>query len=141
MKKINTNINIVLADSAGNPLSSIAVGGVTIFQISRAKLSIICCCSRYIFQVVLLELNLSLVVWGQLKTVKKTYLPKASDRLKGAQRILTGQRVIRSCGTGKPKWRQNCSIGFLRQSIEPPYIWLLKGLGDLLTLWPKFNKQ
>ena len=71
-KQIDTNLNIAVADSAGNPLSFIAVGGVAIFQVSRVKLSIICCCSRYhIFQIVLLELNLSLVIWGQLKTVKK----------------------------------------------------------------------
>ena len=70
--KINTNLDSVVADSAGNPSSSIAVGGVAIFQISRVKLSIIYCCSRYhIFQIVLLELNLSLAIRGQLKIVKK----------------------------------------------------------------------
>ena len=49
--------------------------------------------------------------------------------------------VIRSWGTDKPKWRQNCSIGAFRQSIEPPYLWLLKGLRYLLTLWADYNKQ
>ena len=70
ISQINTNLDIAVADWAGNPSPYIAVGGVAVFQISRAKLSIICCCSRYIFQIAVLELNLSLVVWGQLKTVK-----------------------------------------------------------------------
>ena len=61
--------------------------------------------------------------------------------MKGARRFLTGQKVIRSCGTDKPKWKQNCSIGAFRQSIEPPYLWLLKGLRYLLTLWANYNKQ
>ena len=70
ISQINTNLDIAVADWAGNPSPYIAVGGVAVFQISRAKLSIICCCSRYIFQIVLLELNLSLVVRGQLKAFK-----------------------------------------------------------------------
>ena len=81
----------------------------------------------------------SLVFWGQQKT--ENYLSEASDRLKGAQRLLIGQRVIRSCDTNKPKWRQNCSIGTFRQFIEPPYLWLLKGLRHFLMFWASFNKQ
>ena len=71
----------------------------------------------------------------------ESHLPEASDRLKGAQKLLTGQKVIRSCGTDKPKWRQNCSIGALRQSLEPPYLWFLEGLRYLLTLWANYNKH
>ena len=33
-KQVNSNFDIAVADSACNPSSSIAVGGVTIFQIS-----------------------------------------------------------------------------------------------------------
>ena len=51
---------------------SITVGSVAIFQIWQAKLLIFCSCSRYyIFQIVLLELILRLVIRGKLNTVEK----------------------------------------------------------------------
>ena len=70
--QVNTNLDIAAAATAGSPSSSIALNGVAIFQLSEAKLSITGCSSRcHIFQIVLLELTLSLVIRGLLKTVKK----------------------------------------------------------------------
>ena len=45
----------------------------------------------------------------------ENHLHKASDKLKGAQRFLAGQRMIKYCGRDKPKWRQNCFVDASRQ--------------------------
>ena len=116
----------------------IGVDGVVIFKISWVKLSIICSCFRqHIFWTVFLELNLSLVIRGRLKC----YLPMTSDRLIGAQRLLTGQRVIRPCSTDKPKWIEICFIGAFGKSLEPLSLWLLRGLRYLLTFWPIYENN
>lgn len=53
-----------------------------------------------------------MVLWVNLKAVE-SYLQEASDRQKGAAKILTGQKVIKFFGTDKPKWIQSCSWGVL----------------------------
>ena len=79
--------------------------------------------------------------WDASRRQLEHHLPKASDRWSGVQRLLRGQRVVGSHGTDKPKWRQNCSIGAFRQSIDPSYLWFLKGPRYLLTLWANYSKQ
>ena len=45
-REVSTNICIAVAGLAGYPSSSTAVGGLAIFQVSWAKWSIMCSCSK-----------------------------------------------------------------------------------------------
>ena len=92
-----------------------------------------CCYFSYIVSKAVNNLLLLQLVWlfearwRQLKC----YLRKALYRLKSVWRLLTGQLMIISCVTDKPKWKQTCFIAALQKFIEPLYLWLSKGLIEM----------
>ena len=115
---------IAVAGSAGYPSVSVAVVGVVTFQTSWVDVSIICSYSKeYIFWTVFLELQLGLVIRGQLKTVDKS-LPSGSWQSKGCPEASDRPKCNRILWHRQSQVKINLLYSAFRQSIEPTYLWL-----------------